>query len=35
MKQRRANYEKRKDIDWKGEIKGFSIERRPIILHFD
>jgi len=35
MKQRRADYEKRKNIDWKGQITGFSIERKPIILHFD
>tara|TARA_Y100000114_G_scaffold143939_1_gene151993 strand:+ start:219 stop:455 length:237 start_codon:yes stop_codon:yes gene_type:complete len=35
MKQRRADYEKRKNSDWKGEVKGFSIEYKPTILHFD
>ena len=35
MKRRRAEYEKRKNIDWKGEIKGFSIERKPVIISFE
>ncbi len=35
MKRRRAEYERRKNIDWKGEIKGFSIERKPVIISFE
>ena len=35
MKRRRAEYERRKNIDWKGEITGFSIERKPVIISFE
>ncbi len=35
MKQRRVEYGKKKDLEWKGEITGFSIERKPVILTFN
>tara|TARA_R110000823_G_scaffold174525_1_gene307162 strand:+ start:135 stop:395 length:261 start_codon:yes stop_codon:yes gene_type:complete len=37
MKKRRLEYGNKRDIEWKGEITGFSIERlnEPTVLKFE
>jgi hypothetical protein len=35
MRTKRLEYHSKKDLEWKGEIKGFSVEHKPVILKFD